>query len=152
MQLSFVWIKSELELLLCWWGQQYVGACGGVAHVFQHWLSSLVIIRIIFMLTSLPLTFARWAWQSPNARLVPFSLFFPCDNPKGTRVHKSNSRITAREGRGVPVKLKETGKDQSKVERPAGSAAFWLALSANRLNQGEEVRCPTQWVVMMGNA
>lgn len=81
-----------------------------------------------------------------------FFLFFSCDNPKGTRVHKSNSRITAREWAGVPVKLKESGKDQSKVERPAGSAAFWLALSANRLNQGEEVRCPTLWVVMMGNA
>lgn len=40
-------------------------------------------------------------------------------------------------------------KNQSEVESLAESAAFWLTLSTNRLNQGEEAWCPRQQVTVM---
>lgn len=48
-----------------------------------------------------------------------------CDNPQGTWVRKSNpSDHNKRGGGGFPGQAHGVRKDQSKVERLAGSAAF----------------------------
>lgn len=61
-----------------------------------------------------------------------------------------NPALRSQQERGVLVKLKESERINPRLERLAGSAAFWLGLGANRLNQEEKAKCPGRWVVMMG--
>ena len=119
--------------------------------------SCLLISMVLFTWSWFLSNFYRiyYRWHSPDGFkrhqmpcLYIFKhLLFQCNNPAAHGAHKSSSQIiTPEEGPGRDHGVR---KDQSELMRLAGSADFWLALSANRLNHGEEVMCPGQWVVML---